>query len=273
MARASCGLDGSGSHAAQVEAGEPLQADGVLVEEAPRLLQRWPTVKPLDELALSMHARRLMHIAGSSEALPTVAMLFHPMFQPNPRDLRADVVAYHAYDLFADSPGWSGRSGKREDALLRDADLVSTVTPAIAEQLTRRVNRLVRILPNGVDTAAFAAARQQRARAASALEGIAQPRIGHVGNMKSKVDFSVIAELAAQRPTYHFVLLGSETGGRDEETEPALARCRAIPNVHFVGHRDRREMSGILVSIDVNAIFYRVSEKSWALSGYPLKLD
>src|SRR5579862_2412956 len=132
-------------------------ADNVIVEQAPRILLRWPGHEFVDRVVVSVHASRLKRLA-QQRGTPLIAMLFHPSFYPYARSLKPDVIAYHAYDLFSATPGWTPRLQRMEDALLGEAHLVTAVSPSIVESLRTRVDREMRLLPNGVDLDSFAAA-------------------------------------------------------------------------------------------------------------------
>ena len=251
--------------------GRVTSSDNVIVEEAPRFLLRWPKHELIDSAALYLHSQRLRRLAAKNGTGPAVAMLFHPSFYPYLRFLRPRAVAYHAYDLFSGMSGWNPRLEAMEDDLLRKADLVSAVSPAIADSLSRRVHREIRILPNGVDLEAFdrdVAAGESPAD----IDAIPRPRLGYVGSLHPQVDFGLIASLAEQRPNYHFVLVGGRPDVREDVAEAELERCRARGNVHFLGEKDRSLVPGYLRQMDVNLMLYRLSVKTWIPSIYPLKL-
>lgn len=245
--------------------------DNVVVEEAPRFLLRWPKHAVLDKAVIARHAARLRRLATSAEQTPLTAMLFHPSFHPYLEFLKADLVAYHAYDLFSGTPGWNSTSQAMEDKLLRRADLVSTVTPAIAQALHARVAREIRMLPNGVDIDAFAHVRDS-ANVPADIAPIPRPRFGYVGSLHPQVDFGLVATLAKYRPHYHFVLVGGRPEVREHRAEVELARCRALPNIHFLGEKNRRDVPCYLAQMDGNLMLYRLSADTWIGAIHPLKL-
>jgi len=253
--------------------GRAVEADNVVVEQAPRWLLRWPRYGWIDGLALYLHARRLRRLASGGRKSHTVAILFHPSFYPYLRFLLADLVAYHAYDLFADMQGWNPRLERMEDAILREAHLVTAVTPSIADKLRLRVQREIRILPNGVDIEAFSRAAGGGAAAPADLAAIPPPRLGYLGSLHPQVDFGLIAELAARRPAWQFVFVGGRIAQKHARAESELELCSSLPNVHFLGHKGHDEIPLYALNMDVNIMCYRLSEGAWVKSGYPLKLN
>ena len=45
-----------------------------------------------------------------------------------------------------------------------------------------------------------------------------------------------------------------------------------MPNVHFLGGKPASEVPKYLTHMDVNLMFYRLTEGNWIQAGYPLKL-
>lgn len=246
--------------------------DGVSVEEAPRLLLRWPKWRRFDQLVVRLHAARLRAIAQRAGQPPTVAFLFHPAFLPYADFLAADLLAYHAYDLFEATPGWSPELEDAEVALLRAADLVTAASESIALRLREKVARDVKVLPNGVDFDAFDFQAAGTSPIPPDLAAIPGPRLGYVGSLHPQVDYGLVAALAESRPQWNFVLIGGSPAVRDARAEGEIERCRRLPNVRFLGEKHRDEVPRYLWNMDVNLMLYRVSDRTWIKAGYPLKL-
>jgi len=246
-------------------------ADNVIVEQAPRMLLRWPGHEIVDRAVVSLHASSLNRLARTQGAA-MIAMLFHPSFYPYARALKPDVIAYHAYDLFSATPGWTPRLQRMEDALLREAQLVTAVSPSIVESLSTRVNRDMHLLPNGVDLAAFTTAVRTAVAAPDDLGSIPRPRIGYLGSLHPQVDYGLIAELAKRRPDWHFVFVGGRIEHKHAQAESELALCRTLHNVHFLCAKPHGDVPAYAVNMDVNIMCYRLSEKAWTTAIYPLKL-
>jgi glycosyltransferase involved in cell wall biosynthesis len=246
-------------------------SDNVVVEQAPRILLRWPGHDLVDRVAVAMHASRLSRLARERGS-KLIAMLFHPSFYPYARSLKPDVIAYHAYDLFSATPGWTPRLQRMEDALVRDAHLVTAVSPSIVDSLRSRVDREMRLLPNGVDLDSFSRAVRDRVAAPEDLSSIPRPRIGYLGSVHPQVDYGLVAELARRRPDWHFVFVGGRIEHKHAQAESELALCRTLRNIHFLGAKPHSDVAAYAVNMDVNIMCYRLSEKAWTTAIYPLKL-
>ncbi len=247
------------------------RTDNVAVEEAPKLLLRWPRWRHLDQLAIRVHAMRLRRLV-SHDSSPLVSIIFHPSFFPYAQYLRSQCLAYHAYDLFEATPGWNSELDSLESILLRQADLVTASSESIAARLSEKGGREIRLLPNGVDLAAFGAISPDRAAIPDDLARIARPRLGYVGSLHPQIDFPLVAKLAKMRPGWSFVFVGGGPAIRDGAAANELEDCRKHANIHFLGHKHRSEVPAYISNMDVNLMLYRIAEDTWINAGYPLKL-
>jgi len=248
------------------------RADNVWVDESPRALMRFPRFLLLDGLAIRMQARRWARFMRKRGTGPLVAYVFHPMFLPYVRHIGAKYVVYHAYDLYEHTPGWNETLAQDQRTLLRSADMVVAASEQIAQALRAQVERDIRVLPNGADVEALSQALSVRLPEPQDLAEIPHPRLGWVGSLHPQVDFGLIADLAARRPEWNFVLVGNLVEHSDPRSEAERARCVELPNVHFLGAKPVGMVPQYLVNMDVNLMFYRLAGQSWVTSGYPLKL-
>ncbi len=244
---------------------------GVQVETPPRWLLRYEKVAVLDRLVLRLHARSLERHISRADA-DYVCMMFHPEFEPYLDHLRPGCLVYHAYDLFESTPGWTEVDDAREQRLLSKADLVTTVTPFIANRLLAKGAKSVHVIPNGVDVELFSAARGQHVPAPVDLMSIPEPRLGYVGSLHPQIDFALMAEIAVRRPDWHLVLIGDSPAHSEPRAARDIARCRMLPNVHFLGPRSRMDVPAYMLNMTVQLMPYRLSEDSWVMAGHPLKL-
>ena len=251
--------------------GRFMRHDNVWVDESPRVLLRAPRLGVFDDLMLRLQISRWRRFLRSLGNGPVVAYIFHPMFLPYVKGLRADLLVYHAYDLYQHTPGWTEELERAERELLRQAGLVVAASEQIARVLRTKVNREVRVLPNGADVDAFTRAASL-ACPPTDLACIPHPRLGWVGSLHPQVDYGLVAELARRRNDWHFVLVGNIVATADARAEAEMAACRELANVHFLGAKPVDAIANYLIYMDVNLMFYRLAEESWIMSGYPLKL-
>ena len=247
--------------------------DGVLRDRPGRWPARWQTWKLWDRVAVGQHARRLRRAAGRGGNDRVIAYLFDPRFYPYLLELEPAHVVFQVIDNYPHQPGWTAEAGEMLEALVERADLVLANNPSQARLLPGSGPAKARILTNAVDLA-----RIEKGRAAPCppdLCRIPAPRIGYVGMINPKIDFPMIAEIAEARPDWHWVLIGPlrrPEGGEFAEIAAAWRRCERLPNVHFLGYRDRNEVAAYLSGMQVNTLCYRLSAGHWTRSAYPFKV-
>jgi glycosyltransferase involved in cell wall biosynthesis len=110
------------------------------------------------------------------------------------------------------------------------------------------------------------------------LQRISHPRIGYVGSLNLKVNFSLIATVAVQKPEWQWVLVGpvlesafTSSPGAAVSAE-GLSACRKLANVHFLGPKSVRNVARYMAHMDVNTMCYRNDPGGWWNAIYPLKL-
>lgn len=153
-----------------------------------------------------------------------------------------------------------------EERLLAEADLTIVTSPRLWETKRARARRIV-LVPNGVDYAAFAAARNSPAPEPADLRAIPRPRLAYVGHVSLRLDLPLLAEVARARPEWSLVLLGSVW---ERGCEAEMANLRALPNVHFLPPREGPAVPAYLVACDVGLMPYRINQETESVS--PLKL-
>jgi len=80
------------------------------------------------------------------------------------------------------------------------------------------------------------------------------------------VDFGLISEVAQARPDWHWVILGDE---REGQNSVALARLRALRNVHFLGYKSYDALPDYLRGLDVGTLPTLIND--YTRSMFPMK--
>ena len=243
----------------------------VLVDEPTPVLRRIPSIASWDRFVVQRTARRWRQLAGPSEAGPLIAYVFHPKFWPYVDHLGADFLVYHAYDLFERNLGWNAKVDAFQRCLLQRADLAIASSDAIAAALESKYGRASKVIANGADYAAFAAAADEGGPAPKNLATIPRPRIGYAGALSRKIDFELITTLARRRRQWQFVLMG-EVRSLDDRSGKAFAEARGEPNVHVLPPQPHEVVPGYVSAMDVNIMCYRLADDLWVDAIYPLKL-
>jgi glycosyltransferase involved in cell wall biosynthesis len=145
----------------------------------------------------------------------------------------------------------------------RRADVVATTTRPLHERHSAH-NPRTYLIPNVADYEHFSRTGRAEPEALRRLRG---PILGFAGNLLAlKVDFELIAEAAALRPGWSFVLLGPV--GAD--SRPGIDAVRDVPNVALPGLVAYEELPAWIARFDVGLIPYRSND--YTRSVFPLKL-
>ena len=139
-----------------------------------------------------------------------------------------------------------------EAETLTRADLVVAATEVLYQRFKGRTRRL-EYLPHGVNLDALEASARYLPPEMAALP---HPVAGFVGSVASQLDIALLEQLAQAYPNLSLVLVGpyekdSFGGGLSDE---ALARLRALPNIHLLGPRPSEQLGAYINAFDVGLV-------------------
>ncbi len=241
-----------------------------------KLLPRWPTRPVMDRMAIWNEVRNLKKARTKSTHRP-ILFVTHPDFAPYLHHFDDYRIVYFIEDAVSLMPDWTAADAKREEAVVRRADMIVTCAESMAKVLPGDGSRRARILRNGVDFRAFN--RPESHNCPADLAAVPHPRIGYTGSVNLKVDFGMVASVAAQRPDWHWVFVGPTGLGPDRNFNayPDVARgfaaCQALPNVHFLGCKPFHALPSYVGNMDINAMCYRTDGSGWWKAIDPLKTN
>lgn len=152
-----------------------------------------------------------------------------------------------------------------------DDELTSAVDVVFATsrgQWTRRaaVNPHTYFIPNGVDFDLFNRALGPDLPLPDDIVAIPRPIIGFIGWMGFHIDVELLIRIARHFPAASLVLIGPEALPQAQSKKTLFA----LPNVFYLGEKQRSELPGYLQVFDVALMPYLAS--GHILSAYPLKL-
>ncbi len=152
-------------------------------------------------------------------------------------------------DLIDDQRAWdsNGPQTERLDNNYRRTLAASDIAFANCEPLAETMAHYaddIHVVPNGAERFVD---RAPGARPAG-LDGIAGPIAGYVGNLRDRVDWLLLQEVAAAMPDVSFVLAGP---GGDNPNAHSLAR---FPNVHLPGVVPYEALPHWLAHFDVGLV-------------------
>jgi glycosyltransferase involved in cell wall biosynthesis len=178
-----------------------------------------------------------------------VATVHLPFWWPLARAARERFGWPVVYDLMDDHAGFSSimpHTLEQEGALLESADLVVATSGMLEAQARRRSSNVV-LVRNGCDYDHFSRAGTSRPIEPAKTS---RPVIGYVGAVADWFDADLVADLAARRPEWDFVLVGSTHSGD-------VTRLAALPNVSLPGEKPYAEIPGWLARFDVAIVPFK----------------
>jgi glycosyltransferase involved in cell wall biosynthesis len=119
---------------------------------------------------------------------------------------------------------------RRERLLLANADVVFTGGYKLYEA-KRRYHNNVHFFGCGVDVALFSKARLPETQVAPEIADLPQPVYGYFGVIDERIDYDLIAQLAAESPDASVVMVGPVV-----KVDPAT--LPQANNIHWLGKRD-----------------------------------
>jgi UDP-galactopyranose mutase len=178
--------------------------------------------------------------------------------------LGARGVVYDCIDNYSAYPQYGAIERARlvqyEHRLAARADLVVTLTTSVAARFPEAAGR-THVVPLGVDLEVFG---RRPGPVPADLDRLPRPRLGLVSSLDERVDFDLLAQLAAAEPAWSIVLIGPVREGVDPGP---IVR---LPNVHFLGQKPFETMPDYVAGMDVSLIPYRLTE--WTAGIFPTKL-
>ena len=149
-----------------------------------------------------------------------------------------------------------------ERDLLQHCDLVFVTAPGLYES-KKQYNDRMYLLPNAADVGHFGKANLESTVVPPEIANLPHPVVGFIGVIHHWIDVDAIAYLAEKRPQWSVVLVGPLGAGMQVE------RLKALPNVLFVGRKDKEELPGYLKGFDLCLNPFRENELTRMVS--PLK--
>lgn len=173
------------------------------------------------------------------------------------------LLVYDCVDRWLDfplptrNPLWRERLAADEGTLLEEAGLVFCSSSGLMDAARRRARGPVVLLRNGVDAEHFQLLPGRGCPGALDAMRLAGPRIGYVGAIAEWFDFQLLADVAAARPRWSFVLVGPVFEGGISGAGEGVAAVAGSPNIHLLGWRDYAQLPRYLATFDAAIIPFR----------------
>lgn len=176
-----------------------------------------------------------------------------------PELLEGRKVIYYCVDDFSLWPGLDADVVRDMEArLIERADCIVTVSDALFERLSK-AGKPIRLLAHGVDLEMFSTPAEFEL---PLLIQVPKPRVGFFGLIDGRMDWNLVAFLAAQLPEISFVFGGP--------VDASAGKLPDLKNLHFIGQVEYSRLPSLIAGLEVLILPYQVGKLSDALS--PLKL-
>ncbi len=182
---------------------------------------------------------------------------YTPLALPLADGLNPRVLTYDKMDDLASFKGASPELRNREDALLARADVVFTGGPSLY-RATKGRHANCHCFSSSVDAAHFAQAARPMTEPADQAT-LPHPRLGYFGVIDERFDVALLAEVAAARPDWQFVMVGPVV-----KIDPAdLPRAA---NIHYAGQQKYQDLPAYLSGWDVALLPFARNEATKSIS-------
>ena len=188
---------------------------------------------------------------------PPVMWMYSPMFWPIAAELPRSLLVYDCMDELSAFAGAAPELIDRERQVFQRADLVFTGGRSLYES-KRSQHAAVHCFPSSVDASHFGPARSA-CQEPSDQANIPHPRIGYYGVIDERIDLALLADLAAARPDYHFVMVGPLA----KIDAASLPRAE---NLHFLGGKKYGELPAYLAGWDVAMMPFALNDATRFIS-------
>jgi glycosyltransferase involved in cell wall biosynthesis len=170
------------------------------------------------------------------------------------RSLDRDGLVYYCVADFAQLTPNAARLRAAERELIALSDIVFTQCTPLSN-LCSPLNENTYTFPFGVNINAFpleetrgAQTDDEAATDYQDVERLPKPVIGYVGGMHRHVDFELMREMAAARPSWSWVCVGA--------LQADTSGLAALPNVHMLGQKPHDALAAYIRRFDVCIVPY-----------------
>jgi glycosyltransferase involved in cell wall biosynthesis len=186
-----------------------------------------------------------------------ICWYYTPMSLDFSDHLKPALVVYDCMDELSAFKFAPAGLKENEEKLFKKADLVFTGGHTLYEAKKSR-HPDVYPFPSSIDKAHFAQARKAGIDPED-QKSIPHPRFGFYGVVDERFDIDIIDQVAAQRPEWHFVIIGPVV-----KIDPATLPKKN--NIHYLGGKSYDELPAYLSGWDIALIPFALNESTRFIS-------
>lgn len=250
------------------------QKDNVHLINPGLCLPRTNRLKLLDRLAIKNHCNQLKKYLNIAKGNDFIVICFDPDFFPYLEELNPRYSLFHIYDVYDKIGEVSETFNQALKSMLNRVNLITGSSPQVLDAVVSDYSAKSVVLLNAADTNSIIDAAPNHTDP-EILKPISRPRIGYLGAINKKMDFSKLLNAVRNNESWQWVFIGPvnkqeiEKGGDIE----AFQEIYEQTNTHFIGEIGRNDIPQFLLSMDVNIMCLKTDKESWASYSYPLKIN
>ena len=207
------------------------------------------------------HLVRQKELVNSLFATASINRFFSwyytPMALTFTEHLKPEFIVYDCMDELSAFKFAPTELKDREKQLLSASDVVFTGGHSIYEA-KKDTHPNIHAFPSSIDKQHFGTARTNITEPADQAS-IPHPRFGFAGVIDERLDINLIAQVAEARPEWQFVMIGPVV-----KIDPAT--LPQLPNVHYLGGKNYKELPSYISSWDVAVIPFAMNESTRFIS-------
>lgn len=186
-----------------------------------------------------------------------VLWFYTPMAYGFASHLKPNAIVYDCMDELSAFKFAPPELLSNEEQIYNKADLVFTGGQSLYEAKKNRHPR-VYAFPSSIDAAHFRQARSLTEEPED-QKSIARPKLGYCGVIDERIDLQLLAQMAALRPEWQFVMIGPVVKISEEDL-PRRA------NIHYLGGKNYQDLPKYLAGWDVALMPFALNESTRFIS-------
>ena len=210
-----------------------------------------------EECHISRQKQLVDHLLTSMKVNQYFSWYYTPMALPFTEHLSPEFVVFDCMDELSAFRFAPVELKTREKQLLEKADVVFTGGHSIYEA-KKDQHQNIHPFPSSIDKQHFGLAREIKKDPADQAN-IPHPRFGFAGVIDERLDIDLVAQVAAQQPNWHFVMIGPVV-----KIDPAT--LPNLPNIHYLGGKDYKDLPKYIAGWDVAIIPFAMNESTQFIS-------
>lgn len=200
--------------------------------------------------------RGLLEQYVADEKRAWIRWYYTPMMLAFSRDLESACTIYDCMDELSNFRFAPPELRRREDELLRAADIVFTGGYSLYEAKRHR-HANIHPFPSSIDQAHFAKAAQ--GGDPTDQMSLPRPRLGYYGVIDERMDLDLLATVADARPDWQLIMVGPVV-----KIDPADLPRR--PNIHYLGQKEYWQLPDYLSGWDVALMPFAINDSTRFIS-------